>query len=180
MSALEFPTLKELKASKTAPLQSFSKMKDTKIKTMRTVKAIARHQGKRLIISNVESFGHHKGLVHKKDMFGIFDALAIESEHNRSLILDAGMEAYYSSFKGAKFRGLQACGTDWQSHIEKLRENVETCALWLAPGNSTIELWGWRRVKRNGHRVFRPRMQLITLEFLLGKEKADVIELFKD
>ena len=172
------PSLTELRSHRTAPLQAFSKMGNTKIKTMRTIKSIARYQGKRLIVADTESFNHHSGC--KKDMFGIFDALAIEAEHAPSLVVDAGMETYFSSFRNAKFRGIQACATDWQPHIEKLKENIETCALWLAPGNSTIELWGWRKVKRGGRRVYRPKVQLITLNFLMGTEKAEIVELFKD
>lgn len=173
------PTLKELRSHQTAPLQAFSKMpKDTKIRTMRTVKAIARNEGKRIIVANTESFNHHSG--HKSDMFGIFDALAIECEHAPSLVVDHGLETYLASFRHTRYRGLQACGSDWQSHIEKLRENIETCALWLSSGNSTIELWGWRKVLRKKQRVIRPRVQVITLEFLMGKEKAEVVELFKD
>ena len=176
------PTLRELRKHRTAPLQPFSKMGNTKIKTIQTVKSIARYQGKRVVVGDTESFNHHSG--HKKDMFGIFDALAIESKHTPSLVLDAGMDAYLASFTQSCFRGIQACGNDWQEHIRKLRDgrNIETCALWLSAGTTTIELWGWRKVKRSGFsmKVYRPRVQVITLAFLLGHEPAKIIEIFQD
>lgn len=155
--------LKELRTHKLHPIQPFSEMKGTKIKTIRTVKAIARHQSTKIMVANVESFNHHSG--HKKDLFGIFDALAVERRADGTVLI----------------RGLQACGSnDWQEHIRKLQENILTCELWLAAGNTTIELWGWRKVKRKGHRVFRPKMQLITLAFLKGKETGKAVEVFGD
>lgn len=171
--------LSELKADPVAPLQSFSRMpKDTKIRTMRTVKAIARKEGKRLIVSNVESFNHHSGC--KKDMFGVIDAVAIECNYSPELVLGDDIAAYYQSFQGTKIRALQACGNDWGQHIRKLRGNIETVALWLSAGSTTFELWGWRKVKRRGQRVYRPRVQLITVPFLLGNEPAVVNEVFED
>ena len=173
-----WPTLAELRGHPTAPLQSFSKMpKDTKIRTMRTVKAISRNQGKRVIIANVESYNAHSG--RKSDMFGIFDAVAIECDYDPRLVID-NMEGYLNGFSNQRIRALQACGGDWQSHITKLRENIETCALWLAAQNTTLELWGWRKIKRGSRRVIRPRLQLITLDFLLEKESAIVHEVFLD
>lgn len=155
--------LKELRSHNLYPIQPFSEMKGTKIKTIRTVKSIARHQGHKIMVANVESFNHHSG--HKKDLFGIFDALAVESCGDGS----------------TKIRGLQACGgNDWQEHVRKLKENILTCGLWLAAGNTTIELWGWRKVKRKGQRVFRPRMQVITLAFLKGEEGGHATEVFAD
>lgn len=139
------------------PIGSFSTMGDTKMKTIKTVRAIAAADGRRILVANVESMNPHTG--HKKDMFGIFDALAVD---------------------GKTFRGLQACGTDWNEHVQKLKENIETCRRWLAPGNSTIELWGWRRVKRRGQKVFRPRVQVITLGYLQGTEPGKPTEIFED
>ncbi len=173
----KYPKLKELKSNRVAPLQSFSKMGNTRIKTMRTVKAIARHQGKRLIVADVESFNHHSGC--KKDMFGIFDAIAIECDYNPGEIF-GNLSSYFEGFKNTKIRALQACATDWNPHINKLKENSETCALWLSAGNTTLELWGWRKVKRNGRSVYRPKVQLITVGFLLGNEDGKVIEVFQD
>ena len=171
--------LSELKADPVAPLQSFSRMpNDTKIRTMRTVKAIARKEGKRLIVSNVESFNHHSGC--KKDMFGIIDAVAIECHYCPELVLSDDLGAYYQSFQGTRIRGLQACGRDWGQHVKKLQESIETVAMWLSAGNTTFELWGWRKVKRRGQQVYRPRVQLITVPFLLGKEPAVVNEVFED
>lgn len=158
-------------------LGSLGAIKGTKAKTIRTIRAIARHDKKRCIVADCESFNHHSG--HKKDLFGVFDALAIELDYEPSLVLDS-METYLKSLTNGRLRYIQACATDWQPHIQKLKENIETCAICLAVPGSSIELWGWRKVKRGGKRAYRPKVQIITLNFLLEKSKPDVFELFLD
>ena len=171
------PTLKELRDKHS--LQSFSQMpKDTKLKTMRTIKAIARsQQNVKTKVANTESFNAHSGC--KSDMYGIIDALATECHYNPAAIVD-GMDEYLRSFQGTTYRAIQACGQDWQPHIRKLQENAETCAMWLSGGNATLELWGWRKVLRGKRKVIRPRVQFITLAFLLGDEEPEIIEVFQD
>jgi hypothetical protein len=133
-------------------------VKGSKAKTWRTVKAIARAQGTPLLLHNAESTNSHTG--YKSDAFGILDIIAIEPD---------------------RIRGIQACMTDWQPHIEKLREHRETCARWLSPHlPTTLELWGWRKVKRGGRSTWRPRVQLITLGFLDGIEEPRMLEVFAD
>jgi len=134
------------------------KFKGSKAKTWHFITCYARAQGIRTIKHNAESFNHHSRK--SADAFGIFDIIAVE--------------------KGGKIRGIQACMTDWQPHIRKLQEHRETCDIWLSPGNTTIELWGWRKVKRKGQLVWRPRVQLITMAFLDGAEPPSWWEVFTD
>lgn len=174
-----WPTLAELRSHPTVSLQPFSSTRSTKIRSMRVIKALARYEGKRIIVSNAEASEVHRGIQLKRDMYGIIDAIATESNHEPGLVMDS-YESYLRSFQGTNIRAIQACATDWQPHIEKLKENIETCALWLSAPNTTLELWGWRKVKRGNRRVIRPRLQLITLDFLLEKEPAIVCEVFLD
>lgn len=132
--------------------------KGSKAKTWHTIQAIARATSTPLLLHNAESFNHHSGK--KADAFGILDIIVVEP---------------------TKIRGVQACGgSDWQEHIRKLQEHRETCARWLACGVTTIELWGWRKVKRRGQMTWRPRVQLVTLGFLDGTEPPSMWEVFTD
>jgi hypothetical protein len=76
-------------------------------------------------------------------------------------------------------RGIQACGTDWQAHIDKLRFDVNQNKLkwWLADDRRRLELWGWRRLKIPGteQQEWWPRIQLITSGFLWNGEKPVMI-----
>lgn len=131
-------------------------------KTMAVIKALARHHGFQAACSIAESFNHHSGT--KKDMFGFIDVVAIDPTWTR---------------------GVQVCGSDWQPHIRKFREECPiACARWLASPYRILELWGWRKVKAvkkdgtKGQRsVWMPRIQVITQGFLDGKEKPWMIGL---
>ena len=151
-AALSLSTLKKEQWLK------LSDCKGSKSKTWYTIAAMARATGTRMIKHNAESFNHHSGK--SSDAFGIFDIIAVE--------------------KNGKIRGIQACMRDWQDHIRKLQNHRETCEIWLSSGVTTIELWGWRKVKRKGQMVWRPRVQLVTLAFLDGKEPPTWWEVFSD
>jgi len=164
---MEFPTLATLKDVTDYEVSSG----DTKSKTRRLLQCLARydHQGIDLgplfRCGDVESYSNHGGVKRKNDLYSIFDLQVIEP---------------------GVIRGIQACAGDWQPHIEKLREHLETCELWLSSGATTIELWGWRKVKRfrkgqtKGKKMstYRPRLQYITMDFLKGLEPAEIIEVF--
>lgn len=86
---------------------------------------------------------------HKSDLFGIFDAIAMD---------------------GSSIIGLQACtGSDFKAHFEKITvEKMDNAKLWLESGGK-IELWGWRKLKakRGGKlMLWHPRVQEITLKDL--------------
>lgn len=132
--------------------------KGSKAKTWHTIKAIARANKTPILMHNAESFNHHSGC--KSDAFGILDLIVVEP---------------------ARIRGIQACSADWQPHIRKLQEHQETVKRWLSPAlPTTLELWGWRKVKRKGQMTWRPRVQIITLAFLDGNEEPTWWEPFID
>lgn len=105
----------------------------------------------------VEHFNSHVGPYGvRQDLFGIIDILALDY--------------------AVGVRGIQVCGTDWQSHIKKFREErLQECENWLKTPGTTLELWGWRKVKvkRGGKQmVWKPRVQAITLDFLLEENES--------
>jgi hypothetical protein len=145
-----------LQALKKDQWLDLGRWKGSKAKTWHTVQAIARADGIPLLMHNAESYNHHSGK--KADAFGILDIIAIEPD---------------------RIRGIQACGQDWQPHLDKFRDNRRTVARWLSPAlPTTLELWGWRKVKRRGQMVWRPKVQMVTLAFLDGDEPATMVEVF--
>ncbi|MEM6839570.1 MAG: hypothetical protein AAF609_22350 [Cyanobacteria bacterium P01_C01_bin.120] len=138
----------------------FSKA-STKLKTIYVLRAIARTQGIRAVVANVETYDAGTG--RSSDLYGFLDILV---DHNR---------------------GIQACGKDWQPHISKFRDECpDAVKWWLSEESRTLELWGWRQVvatKSDGSKAKRklwiPRIQLITPGFLWGDEEPTMIE-FED
>jgi len=83
----------------------------------------------------------------RKDLFGIIDVIALG---------DGGV------------RGIQCCGTSFSSHVSKLLvDERDSSIAWLQTPGTTLELWGWRKlkVKRGGTAVrYAPRIRIFTLE----------------
>jgi len=109
----------------------------------RTLKAM-REQGR--ICGIVERFNTHVGAFGiRQDLFGFIDVIAIDPVN--------GIIA------------VQACGSDFSSHVHKLLEERNDIVFeWLKHGK--LELWGWRMVKlnRGGKAMrWRPRVADITL-----------------
>ena len=152
------PTIKELKLGALAKPSHIGK-------TMRVVKALARHHDYELMASHVERKEPVSGRVH--DLFGIIDILVVQGFLNR---------------------GIQVCGADWQPHIKKFRgEGLEACRRWLDSPNRTLELWGWRKIckiKKDGtksaQKHFMPKVQIITWGFLMGNEEPQMIDVFDE
>jgi len=73
---------------------------------------------------------------------------------------------------------VQACGRDWQSHITKMADydHVNRVRQILANPSHTLELWGWAqypgftKAGRAKTQFWYPRVQVITLDFILGQE----------
>lgn len=128
----------------------------TKHKTLAVLKAIQRtHNHPYSPISDIETYD--SGTMKSRDLYGFLDIQVGKSE-----------------------RGIQACGTDWTPHIEKLK--YEVCSLklkwWLeSEPLSTLELWGWRQLKVPGRnsKEWWPRIQLITPEFIWGDESPTML-----
>ena len=78
------------------------------------------------------------------DLFGIIDILVLD--HARGFV------------------GVQSTGQDFAGHHRKLtEEKAAECIDWLTTPNGYLELWGWRKVKRKGRMVWRPRIKEYTL-----------------
>lgn len=78
----------------------------------------------------------------RQDMFGIIDIIALDSE------------------KGVI--GVQSTGQDFNGHVRKLRdEKAQETLDWLSVPGTSLELWGWRKVKkvRGGTQmIWKPRV----------------------
>jgi hypothetical protein len=114
--------------------------------TQRTIRAL-RDQGRKCAI--VEKWNQHVG-PHgiRQDLFGIIDIIALDPE--RGVV------------------GIQSCGQDFGAHERKiLEERAEDSIDWLATPGTSLELWGWRKVKlQRGGKAMRwqPRLRVFTLE----------------
>lgn len=88
----------------------------------------------------------------RKDLFGIIDVIALGDEG---------------------VRGIQCCGTSFSAHVKKiLVDERENSIAWLMTPHTTLELWGWRKVKikRGGTAVrYEPRIRIFTLEDFGGE-----------
>lgn len=114
--------------------------------TQRTLRAL-RERG--LVTAIVEKFNQHAGPFGvRQDLFGIIDVLALDPQ------------------KGVI--GVQSTGQDFSGHRTKLlEERNQECRDWLATPGTSLELWGWRKIKlKRGGKAERwaPRVAVITLE----------------
>lgn len=113
--------------------------------TQRTLKAL-RERG--LVSAIVEKFNSHVGPFGiRQDLFGIIDVLALDPQ--------TGVV------------GVQSTGKDFSSHrVKLLEERNQECRDWLKTPGTTLELWGWRKVKlKRGGKAMRwkPRVAHIKL-----------------
>lgn len=96
----------------------------------------------------VERWNQHVG-PHgiRQDLFGIIDVLALDPE--RGVV------------------GIQSCGEDFAAHLRKILEGrAQETHDWLSTPGTSLELWGWRKVKlrRGGVAVrWQPRVREVTL-----------------
>ena len=126
----------------------------TKRKTLAVLKALKRrHDHNFYPVTDAETYD--SGTQKSKDLYGFIDILV------------------------AHDRAIQACGNDWQPHIDKLRYDVCPLKLqwWLEGDLRSLELWGWRKLALPGKRTkeWWPRIQLITMEFLSGVEAPTML-----
>ena len=72
--------------------------------------------------------------------------------------------------KSRGFGGVQACGNDFKSHLDKmLYEGRQSCIDWLETPCGWLVLMGWRKLvlkKGMKRKVWTPRIQEITLKDL--------------
>jgi len=118
--------------------------------TQRTMREL-RNQGRVCaIVEKWNQFVGPHGI--RQDLFGIIDILALDPE--RGVV------------------GIQACGSDFAAHMRKITdERHQETHDWLSTPGTSLELWGWRKVKlKRGGKAMRwkPRVREITLNDLRG------------
>ena len=142
----------KLGAIKSRATQSY-----TRSLTTATIMAVDEMLGRDSMTRSVE--GYNAATQRSADLFGIIDAISIDATNHRT-------------------RYVQACGKDWGSHLVKLSEYpaIENLRRLLAIRSNTVEMWGWQPYPvflKNGTRgktqFWYPRVQIITLDFMLGK-----------
>jgi hypothetical protein len=128
----------------------------TKALSTGCIKAVNRHKGIETTIPGGETYNAITG--RSSDILGIIDAEVWETDPPRD-------------------RFIQACGKDWQSHVRKMADydhvnNVRRC---LANPSHSLEMWSWSQYaafNKNGTRAktkfWYPRVQIITMDFMLG------------
>ena len=113
--------------------------------TQRTIRELKNQGRKCAIVERWNAYAGPHGI--RQDMFGIIDILALDPE------------------KGVI--GIQCTGTDFAGHLRKLiEEKAQECLDWLQTPGTRLELWGWRKIKRQRGgiaRVWRPRIQEIEI-----------------
>lgn len=120
--------------------------------TQRTLRAL-RQRG--LICAIVEKWNQYAG-PHgmRQDLFGIIDVLALDPQ--RGVI------------------GVQSCGSSFSEHLKKLTtEKAQETSDWLSTPGTSLELWGWRKVKiKRGGKAERwePRVKQISLNDVVDQE----------
>lgn len=120
--------------------------------TQRTIREL-KNLGRRCGI--VERFNAHVGPAGiRQDLFGIIDVVALDPQQG--------------------VVGIQCCaGSGFRAHLEKiLVEHAQETEDWLTTPGTSLELWAWRKLKkvRGGKAmVWRPRVQVITLDDLKGE-----------
>jgi hypothetical protein len=114
----------------------------------RTIRELKNNGRKCAIVERWNPYVGQHGI--RQDLFGIIDIIALDPE------------------KGVV--GVQACGADFAAHVRKMTVDMaQETEDWLKTPGTSLELWGWRKVKkkRGGKAmVWRPRIIEITLEDL--------------
>lgn len=121
--------------------------------TQRTLRALRERGLVAAIVEKWNAYAGPHGL--RQDLFGILDVIALDPQ--RGVI------------------GVQSCGSSFSEHLKKLTvEKAQETSDWLKTPGTSLELWGWRKVKlKRGGKAERwsPRVQNITLE-MLGEDDA--------
>lgn len=114
--------------------------------TQRTLKSLREKGLKSAIVEKFNRFVGKCGI--RQDLFGIIDIISLDP--NTGVI------------------GVQSTGQDFSGHKKKLLEDrSKECRDWLSVPGTSLELWGWRKVKlkRGGKAIrWKPRVAHITLE----------------
>jgi hypothetical protein len=120
--------------------------------TQRTIRALKNQGRKCAIVEKWNAFAGRAGGPPgvRQDLFGIIDVLALDPE--RGVV------------------GIQCCGSAFSGHLRKLTEERAQDTLdWLRTPGTSLELWGWRKVKakRGGKaEIWSPRVLQITVDMV--------------
>jgi hypothetical protein len=123
--------------------------------TERTLKALKKEGA---LCGMVERFNAHAGALQfridpltqrrigkrtgiRVDLFGIIDIIALFPDRRNVC-------------------GIQSCGTDFAAHKTKILESAYA-PIWLRYAD--LELWGWRPLKKNGKKLYTPRIYKFSL-----------------
>jgi hypothetical protein len=156
----------KLGAIKGAATQSYTRALSTK-----TIMAVDEMLGRDSMTRSVESYD--AGIKRSADLFGIVDAVSVDATYPRT-------------------RYIQACkwgkGSDWSGHIQKFCEenHIENIRRILSQPAATFELWGWQShlgFNKDGSRskdsFWYPRVQIITMAFLLSQEPPTFVKFWE-
>jgi hypothetical protein len=131
------------------------------------IKAVNRHRGIETVFPSSETYNAMTG--RSSDILGIIDAIVWEINPPRD-------------------RAIQACGKDWQSHITKMADydHVNRVRQTLANPTRQLEIWGWSQYptfRKDGTRAktqfWYPRVQIITMPFLLSQEPPRFVKFWE-
>jgi hypothetical protein len=116
--------------------------------TQRTIREL-KNQGR--VCAIVEKWNQYVGSHGiRQDLFGFIDIISLDPER--------GVVA------------IQSCGQSFSGHLRKItEEKASEVYEWLRTPGTKLELWGWRKLKKNrGGKamVWTPRVQEITLQDL--------------
>lgn len=115
--------------------------------TQRTIKALKNLGRTCAIVEKWNPYAGPHGV--RQDLFGIIDVLALDPE--RGVV------------------GVQCCaGSGFSAHLRKItEERAQETLDWLSTPGTSLELWAWRKIKkqRGGKAmIWQPRIKQIKLE----------------
>lgn len=152
---------------KPGAIKSKSTQSYTRTLTTACIKAVNRHHGIETAFPASETYNATTG--RSGDILGIVDAIVLEVDPPRN-------------------RWVQACGKDWQPHIAKMAgyEHINRCRQILSNPTHSLELWGWSThegYRKDGARAknkfWYPRVQIITMPFLLSQEEPRFVRFWE-
>jgi hypothetical protein len=118
----------------------------------RTMRALRERGAICAVVEKWNAYGGPHGI--RQDLFGIIDIIVLDP--SRGVV------------------GVQACGSDFKAHLDKLlTERHQETSDWLMTPGTHLELWGWRKIhaRRGGKAmVWRPRVLEVTVSHLLQRE----------
>jgi hypothetical protein len=102
----------------------------------------------------------------RHDLFGIIDIIALDHGDDDEWSIEKGT---WIAHPGGVI-GVQSCGTAFSEHYKKITQTkAKEARDWLLTPGTSLELWGWRKIKvKRGGKAMRcePRIHKFTLDDL--------------